>query len=64
MFGLGHLEVEAFDILTLIWGVRSPIVLRQRADGGFYFRGDAYVDGIMHGEFLATCPAHEQFSIH
>ncbi|CAH0058060.1 unnamed protein product [Clonostachys solani] len=64
MLGLGHLAVETGDIVTLIWGVRSPIVLRQRADGGFYFRGDAYVDGIMHGEFLATCPAHEEFSIH
>ncbi|CAG9952969.1 unnamed protein product [Clonostachys rosea f. rosea IK726] len=65
MFGLGHLGVEIGDIVTLIWGVRSPIVLRQRADGGFYFRGDAYVDWIMHGEFLATCnPAHEEFSIH
>ncbi|CAH0027199.1 unnamed protein product [Clonostachys rhizophaga] len=65
MFGLGHLGVEVGDTVTLIWGVRSPIVVRQRVDGGFYFRGDAYVDWIMHGEFLATCnPAHEEFSIH
>ncbi|VUC25526.1 unnamed protein product [Clonostachys rosea] len=64
MLGLGHVVVEVGDIVTLIWGVYSPIILRQRADGGFYFRGDAYLDGIMQGEFIATCPAHEEFSIH
>ncbi|KAF9874626.1 hypothetical protein CkaCkLH20_07763 [Colletotrichum karsti] len=64
MLGLGHIGLEAGDIVTLIWQVSSPIVLRRRAEGGFYSRGDAYVDGIMQGEFLDTDPEEVQFAIH
>jgi hypothetical protein len=31
---------------------------------GFYLLGDAYVDGIMQGEFLKTSPAHVYFDIY
>ena len=64
MLGLGHVGVQIGDVLTLIWGVEAPIVLRERDGGGFYFRGDAYVDGIMRGEFLMTEPAQEEFYIY
>ncbi|OHE97368.1 hypothetical protein CORC01_07423 [Colletotrichum orchidophilum] len=64
MFGLGHVGVEVGDVVTLIWGVRSPIILKRReAGGGFYFGGDAYVDGIMHGEFLENEPEEVEFRI-
>ncbi|KAF4973092.1 hypothetical protein FSARC_523 [Fusarium sarcochroum] len=67
MLGLGHTTVLPGDIVTFLWGVRSPIVLRPRDEssgGGFTFVGDAYVDGIMHGEFLETKPTHEEFIIY
>ncbi|KAF4948552.1 hypothetical protein FGADI_9547 [Fusarium gaditjirri] len=64
MLGLGHVGIEVGDIVSLIWGVRSPIVLRQRCDGGFYFCGDAYVDGIMQGEYLENSPVEEEFCIY
>ncbi|KAJ3536991.1 hypothetical protein NM208_g6495 [Fusarium decemcellulare] len=64
MLGLGHVGIETGDIVTLIWGVCSPIILRQRPDGGFYFRGDAYVDGIMQGEYLENDPIEEEFCIY
>ncbi|KAH8783438.1 heterokaryon incompatibility protein-domain-containing protein [Diaporthe sp. PMI_573] len=64
MLGLGHVAVEAGDTVTLLWGVCSPIILRGRDHGGFYFHGDAYVDGIMQGEYLATSPTNEEFSIY
>ncbi|KAK8075525.1 hypothetical protein PG997_010188 [Apiospora hydei] len=51
MFGLGHVAIKPGDIVTLLWGIRSPIILRPRNDdaigGGYTFLGDAYVDGIM-----------------
>jgi hypothetical protein len=58
-FSLGHVAIRPGDIVTLLWGVRSPIILRPRNNqdgGGFTFVGDAYVDGIMYGEFLETGP--------
>jgi hypothetical protein len=68
MLGLGHVAVRAGDKVTLLWGVRSPLVLRPRdgegSDKGFELMGDAYVDGIMHGEFLDTKPKHEEFDIY
>ncbi|WYZ35432.1 hypothetical protein EsH8_X_000079 [Colletotrichum jinshuiense] len=64
MLGLGHVGVEVGDIVTLMWGVPSPIVLRRRNEGAYYFRGDAYVDGIMYGEYLINEPREECFDIH
>ena len=64
MLGLGHVAVQRGDIVTLLWGHQTPFVLRPREEGGLTFVGDAYVDGIMHGEFLNT-PIHEEvFDIH
>lgn len=67
MLGVGHVAVLAGDVVTLLAGVRSPIVLRPRAaggGGGFTFVGDAYVDGIMQGEFSKTEPSFEEFEIY
>ncbi|KAF7554911.1 hypothetical protein G7Z17_g2535 [Cylindrodendrum hubeiense] len=64
MFGRGHVVIRPGDLVTLLWGVKVPIVLRPRNEGGFTFVGDAYVDGIMNGEFLETSPAHEMFDIY
>ncbi|KAK3321917.1 heterokaryon incompatibility protein-domain-containing protein [Apodospora peruviana] len=63
MFGLGHESVRAGDVVVLLWGVPTPMVLRPSDGSGFALQGDAYVDGIMHGEFLETEPAHEVFEI-
>jgi hypothetical protein len=64
MLGLGHVGIKVGDIVCLIWGVSSPIVLRQRRDRGFSFCGDAYVDGIMQGEYLENSPVEEEFCIY
>ncbi|SPO03569.1 uncharacterized protein DNG_06252 [Cephalotrichum gorgonifer] len=66
MFGLGHVAIRAGDVVTLFWGVKSPIILRPR-DGesdGFHLMGDAYVDGIMKAEFLETKPVEREFDIY
>lgn len=64
MLGLGYKMVRPGDLVTLLWGVKVPIILRPRNGGGFTYVGDAYVDGIMHGEFLETKPVHKEFEIH
>ncbi|KAF5013373.1 hypothetical protein FDECE_620 [Fusarium decemcellulare] len=67
MFGLGYRVIQPGDVVTLLWGIGSPVILRRRSDsdgGGFTYLGDAYVDGIMDGEFLQTDPAPEDFFIH
>lgn len=64
MLGLGHVGIEAGDLVSLALGLGSPIILRERDEGGFYFRGDAYVDGIMQGEFLKTEPTEGEFCIY
>ncbi|KAM0479030.1 hypothetical protein ACHAPX_005009 [Trichoderma viride] len=66
MLGLGHVAIKPGDVVTLLWGLPSPIILRPRNDGSdnFTFVGDAYVDQIMHGEFLKTDPNHEVFTIY
>lgn len=67
MLGVGHVAVRAGDVVTLLAGVRSPVVLRPWTAGGggaFTFVGDAYVDGIMQGEFLRTEPSFEEFVIY
>lgn len=68
MLGLGHIVIRAGDMVTLLWGVRAPIILRpregERSSNAFDFMGDAYVDGIMEGEFLMTEPTHVECDIY
>ncbi|EEU35646.1 uncharacterized protein NECHADRAFT_86864 [Fusarium vanettenii 77-13-4] len=64
MLGLGYEMVRPGDLVALLWRVQSPIILRPRDGGGFTYVGDAYVDGIMHGEFLDTQPVNEEFEIY
>jgi hypothetical protein len=65
MLGLGHVSLQVGDVVTLIKGMKTPIILRKRGIGtGFVFAGDAYVDGIMYGEFLQTNPAPQEFHVY
>ncbi|KAM0426548.1 hypothetical protein ACHAPT_008240 [Fusarium lateritium] len=60
--GMGRTSVKKGDIVTVIWSVPAPIVLR--AQGSQYrFLGDAYVEGIMKGEFLHTKPEEAVFEL-
>ncbi|KAF5635976.1 heterokaryon incompatibility protein [Fusarium sp. NRRL 52700] len=64
MLGVGYEYIQPGDVVTLLLGCHSPIVLRPRHEGGFTFAGDAYVDGIMHGEFFQTIPTEKEFVIY
>ena len=45
------------DVVAVIQGAPYPFILRQREDGYWKIVGDAFVEGIMHGE---KCPETEQ----
>jgi hypothetical protein len=65
MLGLGHESVRAGDVVALLRGNKTPIILRRRGFTNDYtYRGDAYVDGIMYGEFLCTEPILKTFQIY
>ena len=51
-FGIGWaaLGARVYDEVFLVPGVSSPVVLRRREDGRYYFIGDAVVIGAMEGE--------------
>jgi len=55
-FGLAPAEAQEGDIICILFGCSVPVVLRQiyDADGlaRFQFIGEAYVYGMMEGEFL------------
>jgi hypothetical protein len=50
--GLAPLTAKEGDIITVILGCDSPIILRPTQDGSYKFIGEAYCDGFMHGEAL------------
>lgn len=50
--GLAPYGTQEGDLVYVILGYGVPSVLRPRPDGAFTLVGEAYVQGIMNGEFL------------
>jgi hypothetical protein len=50
--GLGPASLDAGDQVCVLFGGRTPFVLRPLGDGNFRFIGECYVHGIMCGELL------------
>lgn len=61
--GLGPERMAMDDILVILWGCDAPIILRPLANHQYSYIGEAYVHGIMDGEFLDTNPTTETFDI-
>ncbi|XXG96140.1 hypothetical protein Hte_002419 [Hypoxylon texense] len=62
--GLADKAIRAGDLVTLIWGVNAPVILRERENDGFIFLGEAYVTDIMYGEYLMTRPPERDFDLY
>jgi hypothetical protein len=43
--------MQAGDILVIFRGAKFTYVLKKNADGTFTLVGEAYVQGVMYGEF-------------
>jgi hypothetical protein len=61
--GMTHYQSEMGDLICLIQGASVPMVLRP-CEGGFRLIGDAYVHGIMNGEFWAKQDANTMQEFH
>ncbi|KAH9903949.1 heterokaryon incompatibility protein-domain-containing protein [Xylariomycetidae sp. FL2044] len=59
----GPREMKVGDLVTILWRSDAPIVLRDEGDGYHSYVGEAYVHGIMDGEFLDGKPETEVFNL-
>jgi hypothetical protein len=61
--GLIPAHSEPGDLICIIFGAIVPFVLRKLQNGQYELIGEAYVHGIMDGEFMETCPISEIFHL-
>ena len=60
--GNGPPAVQPGDIVVILFGGQSPFALRPaNVNGEYYFIGECYVDGIMHGEYVERLKASGKF---
>jgi len=51
-FGLVPKESQPRDVVCVLFGAKTPFVLRPHKNGAFFLVGECYVEGIMHGEAM------------
>lgn len=59
--GLVPSHTEVGDVIVIIYGAIVPFILRDLGNGRCQFIGEAYVHGIMDGEYLEKHPQTETF---
>lgn len=59
--GLAPSHAEAGDVIVIIYGAIVPFILREVGNGGYNLVGEAYVHGIMDGEYIENGPSTETF---
>lgn len=60
-YGLGDESLKNGDKICVLFGGDSPFIIRQSNTGNHQLIGEAYVHGIMNGEYLNTRPPIESF---
>jgi hypothetical protein len=50
--GLVHQSAQEGDLIAVLHGSRTPVVLQPRADGKFEIKGQCYFEDSMHGEAI------------
>lgn len=61
--GLGPGNMQTGDLVCVLLGSEVPLVLRRSVSGAYTLVGDAYLYGIMHGEYMEDNPATVVFEI-
>jgi hypothetical protein len=61
--GLAPSNVELGDVICIFLGGHVPYVLRQESDKAYNLVGEAYVHGIMYGEYMRRDPKIEAFTL-
>jgi hypothetical protein len=59
--GLGPMELQAGDIVVIFMGAKLPYILRRYESSRYRLIGEAYVQGIMYGEFMVNVRTPEDF---
>jgi hypothetical protein len=59
--GLAPKHAKERDIVVVFPGAKFPYVLRRCDDGMYVLVGEAFVHGIMYGEFMTKNPEMEEF---
>jgi hypothetical protein len=59
--GLAPSHAEAGDVIVIIYGAIVPFILREVGNGRYNLVGEAYVHGIMDGEYIENGPPTETF---
>jgi hypothetical protein len=59
--GLAPLNAETGDAIIIIYGAIVPFIVRHLSNGQSEFVGEAYVHGIMDGEYIEKNPPTETF---
>jgi Heterokaryon incompatibility protein (HET) len=59
--GLAPSHAEVGDVIVIIYGAIVPFIVRDLGKGRFNFVGEAYVHGIMDGEYVEKGPPTETF---
>lgn len=61
--GLGPFAMQREDFVCIFQGVEVPFVIRKQKSCHYTLIGDAYVSGIMHGEFMAKISSYETIEL-
>ena len=62
--GLGPKHLDKDDVVVVFLGARFPYILRKSLSAGWTLVGEAYVHGIMYGEFMEEEKKEEVFSLY
>jgi hypothetical protein len=57
--GVGPSTTSPGDVIAIILGLDTPLVLRAIGEDRYQIVGEAYVHGIMDGELMKDSPVHE-----
>jgi hypothetical protein len=49
-FGLAHDGVESGDLVAILHGSKTPVILRKTEEGRYQTLGQCYFEGVMYGE--------------
>lgn len=61
LVGLAPPHVQIDDVICIFLGGQVPYILRRESDGVYNLVGEAYVHGIMYGEYMKNCPKIKAF---
>ena len=62
--GLGPKRAEPGDMICIFMGGQTPYIIRRGEGGRYRLIGDAYVHGIMDGEFMEQDPEIERIELY